>query len=74
MGDGGGGGGGGAKTPHKKICIGLIPDMVADMLEGNRVPFSPFPYIVQWNSFELHGHGLTSIAKYSVKLVKGEEG
>ena len=33
----GGGGGGGvvAKTPHKKICIGLITDMVADMLENN---------------------------------------
>ena len=30
-----GGGGGGAKSPHKKICIGLITDMVADMLEGN---------------------------------------
>ena len=27
---------GGAKTPHnKKICIGLITDVVADMLEGN---------------------------------------
>ena len=31
------------------------------------MPFSPFPYIVQWNSFELHG--LTSIAKYSVHAV-----
>ena len=31
----GGGGGGEAKSPHKKICIGLITDMVADMLEGN---------------------------------------
>ena len=30
-----GGGGVGAKTPHKKICIGLITDMVADMLENN---------------------------------------
>ena len=25
----------GAKSPHKKSCIGLITDMVADMLEGN---------------------------------------
>ena len=36
------------------------------------MPFSPFPCILQWSSFELHR--LTSIAKYSVKLVKGEEG
>ena len=36
------------------------------------MPFNPFPYILQWSSFELHG--LTSIAKYSIKLVLGEEG
>ena len=32
------------------------------MLEGNWMPFSPFPYILQRNSFKLYG--LTSIATY----------
>ena len=27
---GDGGGGGGAKSPHQKICIGLITDMLED--------------------------------------------